>query len=134
MIDRSVWRKARHHCAALGNDELFKVPQDLGVVVRGKSVAAEICPEAVGVALLGGHSRSQSTVERLLCCASDRALAEHWESHIVGARAELDDLFLGAGLLSEEIIRWKAEHFEAAILVALEQLLEAFVLRCEPAL
>src|SRR5690242_20339169 len=61
-------------------------------------------------------------------------LREHRERDAVACLAERLDLALGPGLLAAELVAREAEHDEAAILVLFVQLLEAAVVRGQPAL
>src|SRR5689334_5078109 len=66
---------------------------------------------------------------RLSCTFPGHHLFEHREGDVVGELAKRGDFFCGAGLLTAEIVAWKAEHVEAFALHLPLQLLEALVLR-----
>src|SRR5690606_14238733 len=64
----------------------------------------------------------------------DVDLGEHRERHPVVALAELRDLLLVAGLLVAELVAREAEDDQALLAIGVLQLLQALVLRGEPAL
>ena len=70
----------------------------------------------------------------MLALAVDLELLVEREGHSVGQRTKLFDLLRRARLLPAELVARKAEDHEALVGVLLVQLLEAGVLRREPAL
>ena len=72
--------------------------------------------------------------ERMRVWTVDLDLAEERKGDVVLARAELLDLFVGAGLLLPELIARETEHDEPLVLVLPVEALESRILRREPAL
>src|SRR5690606_21643788 len=73
-------------------------------------------------------------IERMLAVAFDDDLLAHRERGAELRRAELTDLFVGAGLLGAELVGGHAEHDQTLRRVLAMQLLEPRVLRGEPTL
>src|SRR4029077_7222521 len=73
-------------------------------------------------------------VERMGALAVDVDLGEHRKADAVVHFAELADLALAARLLVAKLVAGKAQHLEAAAVERFVQLLEALILRREPAL
>src|SRR5688572_16564901 len=71
--------------------------------------------------------------QRMRMAAVDIDLGEHRKRHVILALAELFDLFGVARLLPAELVAGKAEHRKAARRQFALQLLQALVLRREPA-
>src|SRR5262245_55582617 len=108
--------EARPHAAVLPDQELGEVPLD----VAG----------AVGLRLLA----REPGVERRAIGAVHLDLREHREGDAVARLAERLDLGLGPRLLPPELVAREAEHGEAVAQVLVVDLLEALVVRREPAL
>jgi hypothetical protein len=71
--------------------------------------------------------------QRMRMAAVDIDLGEHRKCHVILALAEFFDLFGVARLLPAELVAGKAEHRKAARRQFALQLLQALVLRREPA-
>src|SRR5215207_6644466 len=71
--------------------------------------------------------------QRMRMAAVDIDLGEHRKCHVILALAEFFDLFGVARLLPAELVAGKAEHRKAARRKFTLQLLQALVLRREPA-
>src|SRR4051794_35628638 len=99
------------------DEELLEVPADVSRVPVGRVRRVD-----------------ELLVERVATVAVHLDLLGHREGDAVRRRAERLDLVRGAGLLLAELVAGDAEHAEPAVLVLLVDLLEARVLRREPAL
>jgi hypothetical protein len=98
------------------DQELLKVPLDVA-----------------GLAGRVGHG-GQLGIERVPARAVDLDLLEHREADPVVDRAELTDLFRGAGLLPAELVAGEANDREPPIAEPVVQPLQARVLRGQAAL
>jgi hypothetical protein len=95
---RRGW-KPRHHGALDVDEELLEVPRDVGAVARSRLLRLEP----------GVQGRRTGTV--------DLDLGEHRERHAVLRCGELQDLRIGARLLSPELVAREAEHDEVVVVV-----------------
>src|SRR5215467_985904 len=111
-----IGRVALHDLAFAIDEELGEVPFD------------RLQPEQPGLFLF------QILVQWSGVAAIDLDLGKHGKAHAVVQFAERLDFLVRAGLLRTELVAWKAEHLETAIVHFFVQRLESLVLRSEAAL